>query len=95
MEETLKTREGHEEVIRSLRKDLKEAGWQVLALSTESCEICPKCAYPDAPCRFPEKMIPCVESYGILVTDAAEKGGIDFFYDSNTVTWFGMLLIKK
>ena len=94
LEETLKTREGHEEVIRALRKDLKEAGWQVLALSTESCEICPKCAYPDAPCRFPEKMIPCVESYGILVTDAAEKGGIDFFYDSNTVTWFGMLLIK-
>ena len=32
LEETLKTREGHEEVIRSLRKDLKEAGWQVLAL---------------------------------------------------------------
>ena len=55
LEETLKTREGHEEVIRSLRKDLKEAGWQVLALSTESCEICPKCAYPDAPCRFPQK----------------------------------------
>ncbi|MDO5422840.1 MAG: DUF2284 domain-containing protein [Eubacteriales bacterium] len=92
LEETLKTREAHEEVMRGLRADLKKEGIDALALSTESCDICETCAYPDAPCRFPEKMIPCVESYGILVTSAAEKGGIDFFYDSQTVTWFGMLL---
>ncbi|MDY3919997.1 MAG: DUF2284 domain-containing protein [Candidatus Limivivens sp.] len=95
LEETLKTREAHEEVMRGLIRDLKKEGIEGFALSTESCDICPTCAYPDAPCRFPDKMIPCVESYGILVTAAAEKAGIDFFYDSRTVTWFGMLFYNR
>ena len=91
MEETLKTREGHEKVMRGLCRDMKKAGFRVLPLSTESCDICPDCTYPKAPCRFPDKMIPCVESYGILVTAAAERAGIDFFYDSGTVTLYWMI----
>lgn len=92
MEETLPTRQAHEEVMRGIRRDMQAAGFDPFALSTDSCDVCEHCAYPDAPCRHPERMIPCVESYGILVTDIAEKGGIEFFYDTHTVTWFGLLL---
>ena len=56
--------------------------------------ICKKCAYPDAPCRHPEKMFPCIESYGILVTDLAEKYGISFMNGANVVTWFSLLLYR-
>ena len=54
---------------------------------TEACAICQKCAYPAAPCRHPERMFPCVESQGILVTDLAEKHGLDFM-NGNIVVWF-------
>lgn len=94
IEETLATRSEHEEITREVCKVFRESGLEVTALSTESCAICAKCAYPDGPCRHPEKMFPCVESYGILVTDLAEKMGIEFMYGNNVVTWFSLILIR-
>ena len=78
LEETLATRAPHEELTRQVRDMIAEQSSDVMALSTEACAICQKCAYPDAPCRHPERMFPCVESQGILVTDLAEKHGLDF-----------------
>ena len=39
-------------------------------------------------------MIPCVESYGILVTDLAEKAGMTFMEDYNTVIWFSAIFLN-
>ena len=94
MEETLATREDHEEITREIRDLFLEQCEELQVLSTESCSICEKCAYPDAPCRFPQKMFPCIESYGILVTDLAEKYGITFMNGANVVTWFSLVLYK-
>ena len=68
---------------------------EMQVLSTESCAICEKCAYPDAPCRHPDRMFPCIESYGILVTEPAEKNGITFMSGSGLVTWFSLILYKR
>ena len=38
-------------------------------------------------------MYPCVESHGILVTDLAEKHGIDFM-SGNIVTWFSLIFYR-
>lgn len=95
LEETLKYRKGHEEITRQVRQIFREEGFEVLALSTESCALCESCAYPDGSCRQPEKMLPCVESYGILVTDLAEKHDIEFIYGGNVVTWFSLLLFRE
>lgn len=94
MEETLATRMEHEEITRKIRDLFLEQCEEVQVLSTESCAVCEKCAYPDAPCRFPDKMFPCIESYGILVTDLAEKYGISFLNGVNIVTWFSLILYK-
>ena len=67
---------------------------EFLPLGTGCCMICKTCSYPDAPCRHPEKMFPCIESYGILVTDLAEKYGISFMNGANVVTWFSLLLYR-
>ena len=93
LEETLATRAPHEELTRQVRDMIAEQSSDVMALSTEACAICQKCAYPDAPCRHPERMFPCVESQGILVTDLAEKHGLDFM-NGNLVVWFSLLLFK-
>ena len=94
MEATLATREGHEELTRQVNALFRAQGVETFVLSTESCAICEHCAYPGAPCRFPEKMFPCVESQGILVTDLAEKFGIDFQAGGNLVTWFSLILYR-
>ena len=93
LEETLATRAPHEELTRQVRDMIAEQSSDVMALSTEACAICQKCAYPDAPCRHPDRMFPCVESQGILVTDLAEKHGLDFM-NGNIVVWFSLILFK-
>ena len=94
IDETLATRGPHEEITREVNEMVKEFAGETLVLSTEACAICEKCAYPCEKCRFPEKMFPCVESHGIVVTDLAEKNGIDFYADGNLVTWFSLILYK-
>lgn len=93
MSECLATGKEHEKVAYEVAQLLKEQGCEVLVLSTESCTQCDRCTYPDAPCRKPERMFPCVESHGILVTELCEKYGMEFF-NGNIVTWFSLLLFR-
>lgn len=92
MTETLATRGAHEEITKEIREIFGRAGCRTMALSADSCAICEKCAYPDAPCRHPGRMLPCLESYGIIVPELAQKAGIEFMNGANIVTWFGMIL---
>ena len=93
MEETLATRDAHEAVARQAEQLLRAEGAETYTLSTESCTRCKACTYPDAPCRFPDEMYPCVESHGVIVTDLAERFGIEFIR-GNVVTWFSILLFR-
>lgn len=94
IEETLATRAPHEEITRQILDVVRQQASETLTLSTESCTHCRQCTYPHAPCRFPDRMFPCVESYGILVTDLAERRGIDFLAGGNIVTWFSLILYR-
>lgn len=94
LQETLATRFAHEKIVKALRGQIEALGEACFALSSESCALCPSCAYP-RPCRHPDYMLPCIESQGILVTEAAEKCGIEYFYDSHTVTWYGILFFCR
>ena len=91
--QTLATRTDHEDITNQVGGFFREQGVEPYILSTESCAICPKCAYPDAPCRHPDRMFPCVESYGIVATALAERNGIEF-YNGNLVTWFSVLCYR-
>jgi len=94
IDETLATRAPHEEITRDVLALVQQQAGETMVLSTEACAYCEKCTYPDAPCRFPERMYPCVESHGILVTDLAEKYGIDFLAEGNLVTWFSIIFYR-
>lgn len=91
---TLATREDHEEITREVHCMLLDQGAEVYVLSTESCAICEHCSYPEAPCRHPDRMYPCVESHGILVTELGERFGLPFQAGGNIVTWFSLLLYR-
>lgn len=94
IEETLSTRGPHEEITREVNELVRQQAQKTLVLSTEACAICEECAYPCGKCRFPDKMFPCVESHGIVVTDLAEKEGIDFLAEGNLVTWFSLIFYR-
>jgi predicted metal-binding protein len=92
MEETLATRPDHEEITNQVRDILVELGAKPYVLSTEACAICDRCAILDGkPCRYPEKMHPCVESHGINVIPMLEENGLEFQFGGNVVTWISLL----
>ena len=74
---------------------LKEQGFDTFTLSTESCDICETCAYTQGePCRFPERMHPCLESHGVVVSEIVEKEHMEYSLGGNTILWFSMVLYR-
>lgn len=95
MEEMLTTRRAHEDLTSEVAAFLKEEGYETFTLSTESCDICESCAYLDGePCRHPERMHPCLESYGIVAAEIVEREQMEYNLGGNTILWFSMVLFR-
>ena len=93
IQQSLATRGEHEDLTDQIADLLHQQGINPYVLSTEACAACERCAYLDGqPCRFPERMHPCVESHGINVIPAMEELGIPFISGENLVTWVSLLL---
>ena len=61
IEDSLSTRGEHERLTNEIADLLRRQGIAPYILSTEACAECERCAYLDGPpCRFPERMHPCV-----------------------------------
>ena len=94
IEETLATRGDHEEITAMAADMVRHQADKVYVLSSEACAVCEECAYPNGECRHPELMNPCVESHGIILSELAEKYGVEFQYGGNIVTWFSLIFYK-
>ncbi len=89
--ETLATRPEHEKLSEQVRALLRQQGVDPYILSTEACAICESCTVTEGkPCRFPEKMHPCIESHGINIIPTLEENGLSFQYGENIVTWYSL-----
>ena len=96
LEETLATRGDHEAITNQIAGLMRQQGVEPYILSTEACAECERCAWLDGqPCRFPERMHPCVESHGINVIPAMEEIGIPFISGTNLVTWVSLLFFSE
>ena len=96
IEDSLATRGEHEALTNEIADLLRQQGVEPYILSTEACAECERCAYLDGqPCRFPERMHPCVESHGINIVPAMEDLGIPFISGENLVTWVSLLLFTE
>ena len=90
----LQTRKEHEGVAERVGEIFRAIDPEAVVLSAYSCERCARCTYPSAPCRYPDQMYPCVESYGILVPELARICGMNFMNSGDTLTWFGLILFN-
>ena len=96
IQEALATRGDHEAITNAIADLMRAQGVDPYILSTEACAECERCAYLDGqPCRFPERMHPCVESHGINVIPAMEELGIPFISGENVVTWVSLLFFAE
>lgn len=95
MEEMLSTRLEHEALTTKVADFLKGEGYEVYTLSTESCDICETCAYCEGkPCRYPDRMHPCLESHGVVVSEIVEQEHMEYQLGGNTILWFSMVLFR-
>jgi len=92
MDATLATRADHEAITNQVRDMFRAQGVEPYILSTEACAVCERCAWLDGqPCRYPERMHPCLESHGINLIPTLEEKGLEFQYGENIVTWYSLL----
>ena len=73
-----------------IKKEYKDA----MAFGSGCCTICLKCTYPDEPCRFPQKCISSMESYGMLVSDICKDNKIKYYYGPNKIAYTSCFIIK-
>ena len=66
----------------------------VLALGAGCCTQCVSCTYPDAPCRFPDKMISSMEAYGMLVLEVCKANGLQYYYGSEKMAYTSCYLLR-
>lgn len=84
----------HKEHFLQMYEALREAGKEVLAIGAGCCTRCARCTYPDAPCRFPEKMISSMEAYGMLVLEICKANGLQYYYGSDKMAYTSCFLLK-
>lgn len=94
MQGWLSARKEHEKLTDQVAKVFREHYKDPLILSTEGCSVCTSCTYPTEPCRFPDRMYPATEAYGILVMKQAQICNIKYNNGINTVTYFSMIFFE-
>jgi predicted metal-binding protein len=70
-------------------------GRKLLALDAGCCDLCPKCTYPDEPCRHPDEAIPSVEVYGINVNPMLQACGLKYNNGQDTVSYVGLIILAS
>ena len=71
---------------------LRAIGGDFLAMSAGTCTRCEKCTYPDAPCRFPEKLYPSMEACGLFVSGVCKDNGVAYYYGDDKIAYTCCLL---
>lgn len=83
----------HREHFQAMYSALRAACPEVLALGAGCCTQCAACSYPDAPCRFPERMVSSMEAYGMLVLDVCKRNDLQYYYGPNAIAYTGCFLL--
>ncbi len=84
-----------QDMVRAMCNAMRSAGYDdVLPLADGGCKYCGDCTYPDDACRFPLQMVPSVSGYGISMETYARSQGIDYRFEDDCFTLYGMILYK-
>ena len=93
VEAMMETESDHKAHFQSLYAALRKMYPYMLALGAGCCTQCTECTYPDAPCRFPDRMVSSMEAYGMLVLEVCQKNGLAYYYGPNTIAYTSCFLL--
>ena len=74
--------------------ELKKEFSSIMPMSAGSCALCENCAYPENPCRFPEKMSPSMEACGIFVSKLCKSNGLEYNYGPEKMAYTSCVLFN-
>lgn len=83
----------HSDNFVALMQDIKKKYKNALGLGAGTCKICEKCAYPDEPCRFPDKMVVSMEAAGLFVSRVCSLSGVPYNNGPLTITFTSCFMI--
>jgi predicted metal-binding protein len=91
VDEWLDARVIHENITERVTQVFRAEFGNVLTLSAEGCTVCKTCTYPERPCRFPMRMYPATEGYGIQVMQLAIDTNVKYNNGAKNLTYFSIL----
>ncbi len=74
--------------------ELRKEFPNMTALGAGTCSQCKECTYPDAPCRFPDRMVSSMEAFGMVVTEVCVANDMKYYYGLNTITYSSCYLLE-
>ena len=86
----METEATHKENFHRLLETLNRGA--LLPLGAGCCTVCKTCSYPDAPCRFPERMVSSMEAYGMEVAQVCRANNMPYYHGPNTIAYTSCLL---
>lgn len=66
----------------------------IMAMGTGACTKCAKCTYPDAPCRFPDRVAASMEACGLVVSNVCTANGVPYNHGKDTICYTGCFLLE-
>lgn len=86
----------HNQLIRSMSLFLRDTlGGGYRHLGTGGCTLCERCGLQTGePCRHPDLITRSISTYGINVSRLAPLAGMKYINGQDTVTHFGMILLR-
>mgnify|MGYP002088389988 CR=1 FL=1 len=89
----METERLHKERFQALTDRVRQVAPNCLPMAAGACTICKTCTCPDAPCRFPERVVPSMEAYGLVVSDVCRESGLPYYYGPGTITYTSCILL--
>ena len=84
----------HKENFMLMRDALAGEKLPVLAMGAGACMLCEACTYPDAPCRFPDRMAASMEASGLFVSKVCTDNGLQYNYGPNKIAFTSCYLVE-
>lgn len=94
IEAMMDTEAAHKKYFLEMYAKLRPEYPGMLALGAGPCMQCKTCTYPDAPCRFPDKMVSSMEAYGMLVVEVCKANNMKYNYGPCTIAYTSCFLLK-
>ena len=87
--------ERHKKNFDTLVRQVRMLAADCMPMGAGACTRCRNCTYPDRPCRYPDRLYPSMEAYGLLVSDVCLKSGLQYNYGEKTMTFTSCILITQ